>query len=550
MSTSAAARARLDDLVARRMQADATPALALAVTDRGRLLHQAAYGHADLAARLPATPDHRFEIGSIGKTFTSVLVMQLAESGHLDLDAPVTRYLPWFALRSAFAPITLHHLLTHTAGISAGMDASPDARAQVWALRDAEAASPPGARFHYSNLGYKVLGLVLSAVTGRPYPDLLQRRILDPLGMAATDPAITHDTRRHLAVGYAGYYDDRPFQPGHHPLVPAPWLETDTADGSLAATAADLAAFGRLLLNRGAGPDGTLISPESFARMADRAVDAWPPAIGYGYGLAVRTTDGHTVVGHSGGMVGYFADLRTDLDAGLGVAVLASGPASPGLIAQQTLALFRAAAAGQDLPPLAADDPAAVPAAADIVGTYTDPVTGQDLTVVAAADRLALALDLGGTRAALTPWWDEDAFLVDHPAWDRFPLRFARDGGAVVAVDHGGAWFARAGAPVPPAPVPPASWSAYPGHYRSHDPWAPSFRVVLRRGELRLIWPAEPDGFDPDQPLVPIGDPAAARFRVGDDPAGPERLRFGPALDGQALTADVSGAPYTRFFTP
>ncbi|HLL50099.1 MAG TPA: serine hydrolase domain-containing protein, partial [Thermomicrobiales bacterium] len=94
--------AQLDRYVEWQMAADNTPGLALALTDRERTLRVATYGFADLAARAPVTADTLFEIGSIGKSFTSLALLREHEAGILDLQAPVTRYLPWFEVRSAF----------------------------------------------------------------------------------------------------------------------------------------------------------------------------------------------------------------------------------------------------------------------------------------------------------------------------------------------------------------------------------------------------------------------------------------------------------------
>ena len=263
--------AQLDRIIERRMAADNTPGLALALTDRERTLRVATYGFADLAARTPVTPDTLFEIGSIGKSFTSLALMLEHEAGNLDLQAPVARYLPWFAVRSAFPPITVHHLLSHTAGIIAGTDPTPGVAYQVWALRETEAATAPGTSFHYSNVGYKALGLVLERLTGQGYGDAIRSRVLAPLGMTASEPAITNALRPRLAVGYASLYDDRPAHPSH-PLVPATWLETESGDGSLASTPEDMAVYLRMLLNRGRGARDRLLSEAGFAAMTQRII--------------------------------------------------------------------------------------------------------------------------------------------------------------------------------------------------------------------------------------------------------------------------------------
>ena len=93
------------------------PGVALAVTDREKLLRRATFGYADLASGRPIQPGSVFEIGSIGKSFTNIALMQLRDEGRLDLHAPVSRYLPWFEVQSDYGPITTHHLMTHTSGL-------------------------------------------------------------------------------------------------------------------------------------------------------------------------------------------------------------------------------------------------------------------------------------------------------------------------------------------------------------------------------------------------------------------------------------------------
>jgi CubicO group peptidase (beta-lactamase class C family) len=148
----------------------------------------------------------------------------------------------------------------------------------VGAARDGDGL-PPGERYYYSNVGFRVLGCALEEVTGVPYQDLLRTRVLEPLGLSSSEPAITTEIRDRLAVGYDRLHDDRPISPDD-PLYPAPWFETGTADGSLAATAGDLATFVRFLLEEGA--DSLVAQPRIDSG------DGWS----YGYGLEVRTEGG------------------------------------------------------------------------------------------------------------------------------------------------------------------------------------------------------------------------------------------------------------------
>jgi hypothetical protein len=403
-----------------------------------------------------------------------------------------------------------------------GSDASADSRFDVWALRETETGFAPGEHFHYSNVGYRTLGYLLEELTGRPYPELVRERILEPLGMAATDPAVTGETRRRLAVGHERWYDDRPHR-RDDPWVPAPWLETSTADGSLAGTADDLAVFLRTLLNRGRG----LLAPESFELML-READEWT----YGYGLESRGT----LVRHGGSMPGFGSTMVGDLDAGLGVVALVNSTDEGSLteeVAEAALDLYRGAAAA----PPAVPDPLAIDNAGDYAGTYSS----ADGRLVLAAEGERLVLERAGARVSLERRRG-DRFLVDHPDFALFPLAFERDGEMVVAAIHGSDVYAREGARTLPACSPPPEWSAYPGHYRAYNPWFTNFRILLRRGRLLLAYPK-----GPEDSLTPLGD---GLFRVGEDEWSPERLRFDAIVDGHALRANLSGCDYFRVSRP
>jgi len=534
--------AAIDTAVERVIADGRAPGLSLAAVDRDGSQVVRSYGFADVAARAPVAPDTLFEIGSIGKTFTAVALLQLVDEGRLDLHAPVERYLPWFSVpRPADAgPITIHHLLSHTAGIVAGVDATPEPTFQVWSLRDLEPGSAPGQRFHYSNVGYKTLGLVIERLEGLPYPEVIRRRVLEPLEMRSTTPAITNTVRPRLATGFEDLFDDRIGHPGR-PLAPATWLETDTADGSIASAAADMGAFVRMLLRGGEGPRGRLLSEASFAAL--RAPHArLEPGIAYGYALSQRTIGERTFIGHGGGMVGYRSGMQADPATGLGAIVLQNGPGgSPVGLAREIIGL----AAGW--PPfgeagtaaaLAADQ--ADPAGTDLVGHWVRDDGSASFSITAHDHELRLETDLGAV--VIDPWGD-DRYLVPDPAFDDALLSLERPAGGPPELWHGGDRFVRSGSTPRSLPAPDAGGPAIVGQFRSHTPWCPVFRVVLRGDRPWLLFPAVPDGFDDEQPLHALAD---GSFRAGDDPGGPERLRFDTPIDGHCRRAFLSGWPYYR----
>ena len=522
------------------------PGCAVAVTGADATLLALHLGHADLDTRTPVTPSTAFEIGSISKSITSLAVLGLAEDGALSLDDAVTRHLPWFEVGSRHGPITVRSLLNHTSGLIAGSDALPDHLAQIWALRETQTGSPPGSFFHYSNVGYQLLGAIVEQVTGRPASDVVAERVLVPAGMTASTARITHDFRSRLATGYEPLHDDRPFLPGDPPR-PATWFEIEAADGNVATPLEDMARYARLLLRRGAADGGRVVSERSFALLletvAPEGEPPWPDSR-YGLGLNVARVDGHEYVDHGGGMVGYCSHLVADLTAGLAAVVLTNAPGDSPVavqIARAAIALARAATEGRELPAPPQADRRSLPDAEQLVGTYGEGEARIEVRpspaglVLESADGGGALYDAGGGRLA-----------SDHPRWRQFHHRCLRDGGARWWV-CGPEALPEAGAAPAAEPAPPPGSEAYVGHYRSFTPWFTSFRIVVRRGRLHLVAAQGTEAAQDDPELVPLGE---ATFRVGSDPRLPERIVFGPVVDGRCISVDLDGCRYSRSFVP
>jgi len=521
------------------MRAYGAPGVALAVTDRQQTIVTRFYGFSEVASRTPVASHHLFQIGSIGKSFTAAAFMQLVEEGRVDLHAPITEYLPWFEVRSAFPPITVHHLLTHTACIIEGSDLSSDSRFDVWALRDTDVGAPPGERYHYSNLGYRVLGFALEEIDGRPYAEIIRERVLIPAGMIATEPVITNAIRERQAVGYDAFPDDRPLR-YEAPLAPATWIETGTGDGSIASTAEDMAAYVRVWLNRGRGDRGRVVSEQSFELMTPGAGVETGEGERYGYGLDSWVGE-PDLIGHGGRMIGFGSEMRADLDSGHAVVILVNSIdwEDWAVVSREVLAWLRNIGDGTPLDVPTAPDFLGVEDAAAYGGEYRD----EDGPLVVSVEEDRLVLEWGGERIRLERR-PADRFLVRHPDFELFLLGFEREKDRVVAVHHGGRRWRRAGVAghSSEADHPVRSNDAYAGHYRSDNPWTTNFRVVDREGEL--LW-VHPRGFE--EPLVPLSD---GRFRVGAEAWSPERLTFDAIVDGHALRANLSGSYYYRASTP
>ena len=525
----------------RRMREVGMPGMALAVTDRDTTLNVATFGYAELASQATVRKDTMFEIGSIGKSFTNIALLQLVDEGRLDLHAPVSRYLPWFEVRSDFEPITTNHLMTHTAGLPSGTDIGPHGLYEAWGLRDMRTGAPPGEYFRYSNVGYKLLGFLLEYLDGRPYSEAIQSRVLDPLGMRDSHPVIGFETRKRAAVGYRSFYDDRP-EHLDHGLVPAMWTEYGVGDGCQASTAGDMAIYLRMFMNGGAVPSGRAISEDSFRLMTQRAIatQQWGGAH-YGYGLTLADIDGHQYLGHGGSTTGFVAAMIADLTDGVGVVVLVNGLVqSYGAVdmALHMLGILRAGRHGQEFPsrPPAAD-PELVANASDYAGAYA---SGEDQFAVKPAGE-RLILQWRGSEIALQPR-GEDSFYVSHPDLEHCLLEFGRDGDRVVEAFHGTNWYIGEGYPGPVHFDYPEEWDGFCGHYRTYNFGLTNFRVVVRKGSLLLLYPT-----GGHEPLVPLGEGV---FRIGEDSRSPETLRFDSSASGKTLRAVYSGCPYYRTYTP
>ena len=541
MTSFERAFAEIDRYIENRMAEVNMPGLALAVTDRENLLRVSTFGYADLSAGTPVHAGLMFEIGSIGKSFTNVALMQLHDEGRLDLHAPVSSYLPWFEVQSDYEPITTHHLMTHTSGLGSGNDIGTHGLYESWALRYGRTGAPPGEHFRYSNVGYKTLGFLLEEVDGRPYQDAVKARVLDSLGMRDSHAVIGFDTRKLAAVGYRSFYDDRP-EHTNHGLVPALWTEYGVGDGCQASTAEDMCVYLRMLMNGGVGPAGPVMSEESYRVMTQRAIATpqWGGAW-YGCGLTLADIDGHSCLGHGGSTPSFMSAMVSDLDTGIGVIVLINGiSASYGAVpmALHVLAILRAAHRNRELPaPSPPADPAGANNSADYTGTYR---SGEDSLVLRARGD-QVELQWKGEQVTLQPWGD-DTFYVPHPELELFLLEFGRDGDGIVEAFHGGDWYVSEKYAGPHSFDYPGEWEAYQGHYRTYNFGLTNFRVVLRKGALLVVYPA-----GNHEMLTPLGD---GEFRVGEDPHSPETLRFDSEASGRTLRAIYSGCPYYRTYTP
>ena len=528
----------LDAFVIEYLHGLGAPGLTLALADRDGVRRVVSYGVDELCSGRPVRTDLLFEIGSITKSFVALSLLQLRDEAKLDLARPVASYLPWVRFESTLGPITVHHLMTHSAGLPDGplFPADP-----AFTHRP---SNPPGRDFHYCNMGWEALGHLLATLDGRPMSDSIRARIFAPLGMTASEPVTTFDTRERMATSYFPLLADRPY-PRRGSLAVAPSILTTSGAGCIAATPRDMGRYVQMLARRGAAPHGRLVSEESFRLFSTPHIEAaeFGNDAHYGYGVAVDQLDGHRRLRHTGGMVSFASALEVDLDDGVGVfaSVNAMQGVRPRPVAEFALRLMRACRAGAALPEVPAPgDPRRVPGAIAYAGRYTDP-SGRALEIGAEGERLHLLVD--GERVPLEPATEPaDAFHVAHRDYARFLLAFARaddkdPASAVVEVAHGESWYARAGSTPMREPALPAEWRAYCGHYRSEDPWLGSQRILARRGRLWL------------NGVVALEPAAGGVFFLRDEARSPEWVRFADPAGGVTMRLVMSGADFARVMT-
>jgi len=290
----------------------------------------------------PVDADTRFELGSLTKTFTALLLAEMAARGEVRLHDPIARYLPAGAAPAAAPGITLLHLATHTSGLPrlpAGLlrgalprwFTNPYAhyteQRLLAALPGTRVHARPGSRVHYSNLGVGLLGLILARAAGTGYADLLDARVCRPLGLTGTGCAADR-------AQATGYWHERPRPPWRIPALPGA--------GALRSTARDLRRYLEALLDpAAAGADGPLAAaltdvqrPRlSVPRSGDRLCLVWN----------LRTTRGGDLLFHSGATRGFTSFAGFCPRTGTALAALTNtSPAADGRFVQGAYSALRA----------------------------------------------------------------------------------------------------------------------------------------------------------------------------------------------------------------
>jgi len=307
--------AAIDSVVQAALAKAHVPGAALVVVRGDHVVHLNGFGEAT-----PVTP---FYLGSTTKSFTALAVLQLVEAGRVDPDAPVQRYLPWFALADSAASraITVRQLLLHRGGVPG--------RAGEYFLSDEDtsaaaaerhvrwlAGAKPVAGFSYSNLSYTTLGLIVEAASGMPYAAYLRARVFEPLGMTHTYTERADAERDGLAQGYSVVL-------GWPIARRQPADRGDLAAGYLMSSASDVGQYLIAQVNGGRVPGQTGLSPAVIREM-HQSRGAIVPDRDIAFGFSITTLDSVRILDISGSVPTYLSRFVIAPDSGVGVALLAN----------------------------------------------------------------------------------------------------------------------------------------------------------------------------------------------------------------------------------
>jgi CubicO group peptidase (beta-lactamase class C family) len=399
------------------------PSITAAVIRDGSLVWTGARGRYADRSGAPPGPGTQYRIGSITKTMTAILVLQCRDDGLLALSDPIGRFVPGVP----FGDRTVRQLLAH----SSGMNAEP---AGDWwerhpgvgfdeltkAMSEEAAAMAPDRQHHYSNLGYGLLGEVVSRLRGAPWIDVVRRRILDPLGMRRTSYLPESPAAQGFSVHpWSGQLDGEPaYDAGA--MAPA---------GQLWSTVEDLARYAAFWLD----PTDEVLDPDTVAEMTvPQAADPVEGLTGgYGLGLRLQSEGTSTLVGHTGSMPGFLAGLFVDRVRRIGAVTLANAPY--GRCSLLPVDLIRIVAEHE--PPMPAEwlPEAPVSPGAELLGPWYWGNTPHLMTV--SSGTLVLSLLAGPMRSRFRPAGrDEFVGLDGYFAGER--LRVIRDrGGAIRSLE-------------------------------------------------------------------------------------------------------------------
>ncbi len=415
-----------------RREAMHIPGMAIAVVKDGEVILARGLGVADIDTDRPVTPDTIFCIGSSSKTITAAMAGIGVDRGKLEWDAPVSTYIPWFKLPEAEGSeaVNLIDLLSHRTGLTRmsllWYGGTADRETIYATVPEASYYHPFRESWFYNNVTFAAAGFAAAAVENTTWEDLLQRDILDPVGMADTSPAHEHLANNpNAARGYLWDTEEESFKP-----LPPRVLSLIAPAGAINSSVNDMAKWVRVLLNDGALPDGTQLISEASLAQCWTPHATMPNGGAYGLGWMINDFQSTPYYEHGGNIDGFASTLAVMPDEGIGLTALMNVSASPmqAEVIQLVFDTLLNEPAGHAEEDGAAEDFSAYE------GAYFFAALGGDL-VVSADDEGGLACELPGQgTTALNAPDDEGyrAFAVNPAIKVRFQ---SDDTGRIVALE-------------------------------------------------------------------------------------------------------------------
>jgi CubicO group peptidase (beta-lactamase class C family)/D-alanyl-D-alanine dipeptidase len=471
---------RLTAFIEREVRVKKLPALAIVLVDDQDIVWARGFGFADPQAKVPATAETIFRVGSVSKLFTDVAVMQLVERGVLDLDAPITNYLPDFKPGNPFdKPITLRQMMAHRSGLVREPPVGnyfdptgPPLAKMVESLNQTRLVYPPETKTKYSNAAIATVGFVLEKTQKQPFARYLRRTLLDRLDMKHSSFEPEPPLLKNLAKAVMWTYWGREF--------PAPTFELGMAPaGSMYTNVLDLGRFLSALFAGGKGPRGQVLKPETLEQMWTLQFvkkDDKEPKEGFGLGFYITDLEGRKSIGHGGAIYGFATQLQALPKEKLGVVVVASRDVANGVtnhIAQVALQQMLAAKEEKPLPDIEETKPLSIEKARALAGRYQSGDRWLDL--LERDGHLWALPDRGGLRHELRQLGDR--LIVDDPMDYGLKIEVRDD-----KLHLGGKTYERVPF-VKPKPC-PEKWRGLLGEYG----WDHNTLVILEReGKLHAL---------------------------------------------------------------
>lgn len=311
----------IDSLAQAGMEEAHIPGAVITIITDSSVVFNKGYGFADVENEIPVDGEKTiFRIASITKTFTAMAVLQLVEQGKLNLHEDIRAYLPDddFDFLSD-EPITLHHLLTHTAGFD--LTDTGDAALipedvipleEMARRRMPDRVHKTGEVYSYSNFGYTLLGYIIQEVSGMPYEDYMRRNLLEPLGMVNTGirQPLPEPYKSNLAKSYVWKGEQVALERDYTNTLPG---------GGIISSGADMANYMRMHLNQGTFEENQLISPEGHELLTSHKFGSRHTKYGICYSFFENMWTGRRSLEHSGGQLGFVSLMALIPETGTGI---------------------------------------------------------------------------------------------------------------------------------------------------------------------------------------------------------------------------------------